>query len=168
VDEEDEEEGPLKEPAGEYVLRRDLSRTLPVSVELFEDIDAEKEMGLEACCMSQASSSSWGVSTSEWGYSVGLCRNIAASRSSLQRGTPNRSGPLTCSPPFKLKHGCRRKGTSNAAINHLALNYTPQIKEIEGESAHSSISLLSFTMPRPQRRWPGVRAHNRFFPRTID
>lgn len=43
-----EEEGLLKEPAGEYVLRRDLRRTVPGS-ELLEDIAAEKEMGLEAC-----------------------------------------------------------------------------------------------------------------------
>jgi hypothetical protein len=47
VDEEEDDEGPLKEPAGEYVLRRDLSRTDPASVELLGEAEAEKEMGLE-------------------------------------------------------------------------------------------------------------------------
>jgi hypothetical protein len=46
-EEEDDDEGPLKEPAGEYVLRRDLSRTDPASVELLGEAVAEKEMGLE-------------------------------------------------------------------------------------------------------------------------
>jgi len=50
VEEEEEvEEGVLKEPAGEYVLRRDLSRTDPVSVEVLGDVAVEKAMDLEGC-----------------------------------------------------------------------------------------------------------------------
>jgi hypothetical protein len=79
VAEEEEEEGVLKEPAGEYDLRRDLSRTEPGSVEVLEDVVAENEMGLEDCWMSHASSSSCGVSASSWGYNDGMCRSIAES-----------------------------------------------------------------------------------------
>jgi hypothetical protein len=57
-EEEGVEEGVLKEPAGEYVLRRDLSRTDPGSVEELEDVVAEKERGLEGGWMSHTSSSS--------------------------------------------------------------------------------------------------------------
>lgn len=83
-----------------------------VIAELLEGVVAEKEMGLEACWMSQVSSSSCGVSTSARGYMVGLCRNIATSSSSLPRVllcylSPGRS---PCSPPLN-QHGRRREST---------------------------------------------------------
>ncbi len=108
-------------------MRRDLSRTVPGREELLEDVVAEKETGLEACWMSQTSSSSWGVSTSAWEYRVGLCRNIAASRSSpiLHLHILIRPGPLACSPPFHYnQNGRRREGTSNMRLgpaSHLLM-----------------------------------------------
>lgn len=47
---EEADEGVLpKEPAGEYVLRRDLRRTDPGSVELLVEGGVEKGMALDDC-----------------------------------------------------------------------------------------------------------------------
>ena len=49
MDEEADEGGLPKGPAGEYVFRRDLRRTDPGSVELLAEAVVEKEMGLDDC-----------------------------------------------------------------------------------------------------------------------
>ena len=55
MDEEADEGGLPKEPAGEYVLRRDLRRADPGSVELLVE-GVEKGMALDDCWMSHESS----------------------------------------------------------------------------------------------------------------
>jgi len=49
VDEEADEGGLPKEPAGEYVLRRDFRRTDPGRVELPAEAEGENVMALDDC-----------------------------------------------------------------------------------------------------------------------
>src|SRR6266851_6373882 len=115
--------------------------------------------------MSHASSSSWGVPTSSWGYNVGMCRSIARGcqcSAQVSSGltltgphipdllvTHTFSAPLLIPPAdftTALYHGRHREGASLVVPSSTGLTSTSQIKEIEGEFClPSSMSLCSFT-----------------------
>lgn len=113
--------------------------------------------------MSQASSSSCGVSisTSTWGYNVGLCRNIAVEVES-EEGPPPQVGPDIFHLHSSTKNGRRREGTSNMWLETTSLSI------VHSRLKKSRASLHTVPYPYSHLPWIVLRGDGQEYALTVD